>query len=105
MIFKKGSIIVVYMKDPREKYFGVFYSLNSSGLLMKGLDLSSFDDFSRHASSGEQDCILPSSVFIPMGRIEKIYLDEGTENMPSLSVRFKKINGKSLKKFLGEKED
>jgi hypothetical protein len=89
--FLRGSMVVVTLGNPRDKFWGMILALAPEGLSMSGLELASFDDFVVMVKDG--DSFTPSIVFFPMHRIERIELDLPDGNLPSLSQRFSSKTG------------
>ena len=91
-LFLAGSMVLVTLSNPREKFWGMVLSLNQAGVSLRGIDLHSFEDFIQLVRSGE-----PASatvVFFPMHRIERIELDAKNGDIPSLAEQFAAITGK-----------
>lgn len=84
--FSAGSMVVVTLGNPRDKFWGTILSLAPEGLSMSGIELASFDDLV--AMVKDQESFNPAVVFFPMHRIERIELDLPDGNLPSLSQRF-----------------
>jgi hypothetical protein len=84
--FLAGSMVVVTLANPRDKFWGVILALAPEGLSMRGIELASFDDFVVMVKDGES--FSPAVVFFPMHRIERIELDLPDGSLPSLSQRF-----------------
>lgn len=84
--FSSGSMVVVTLGNPRDKFWGMILSLAPEGLSMSGIELASFDDLV--AMVKDQESFNPAVVFFPMHRIERIELDLPDGNLPSLSQRF-----------------
>jgi len=99
-MIKKNSLVVAYLKEPREQIWGVLLSLDQSGLVIKGISLDSFDDWCRQVAKGEEIIGL-SEMFIPSLRVEKILLDEKVGNLPSFSDRFQMKVGMTIQEWLG----
>ena len=89
--FLRGSMVVVTLGNPRDKFWGMILALAPEGLSMSGLELASFDDFVVMVKDGES--FTPSIVFFPMHRIERIELDLPDGNLLSLSQRFSSQTG------------
>jgi len=98
---EQNSIAIAYLKEPREKIWGVVVKLDQTGLIIKGLDLNSFDDWCSQIARGEEQLIGLSIIFFPTARIEKIVLDETTGSAPSLSDKFHSIVGMKVQDYLG----
>ena len=92
-----GSMVLVTLNDPREKFWGLLLSLDQAGISLRGIDLHSLDDFAQLMKSGEPAS--PSAVFFPMHRIERVELDARNGEIPSLAEQFTAKAGKSAKIF------
>jgi hypothetical protein len=89
--FSAGSMVVVTLGNPRDKFWGMILSLAPEGLSMSGIELASFDDLV--AMVKDEESFNPAVVFFPMHRIERIELDLPDGNLPSLSQRFSAKTG------------
>jgi hypothetical protein len=89
--FSPGSMVVVTLGNPRDKFWGMILGLAAEGLSMSGIELASFEDFVVMVKDGES--FSPSVVFFPMHRIERIELDLPDGNLPSISQRFSTKTG------------
>ena len=89
--FSPGSIVVVTLGNPRDKFWGMILGLAPEGLSLTGIELASFEDFVVMVRDGEP--FTPAVVFFPMHRIERIDLDLPDGNLPSLSQRFSTKTG------------
>lgn len=93
-----GDSVVLVLHTPREKLLGLVQDLTPTGLFLRGIDLSYFDDWCSSIANG--DPYLPmSDYFFPMWRIERIIRDEGSEDSPSMATIFEQRTGKSLVEF------
>lgn len=84
--FLSGSIVMVTLGNPRDKFWGMILALAPEGLGMSGIELAGFEDFILMVKDGEP--FSPAVVFFPMHRIERIELDLPDGSLPSLSQRF-----------------
>lgn len=89
--FLTGSMVVVTLGNPRDKFWGMILSLAPEGLSLSGIELASFEDFVVMVKDGE--AFSPAIVFFPMHRIERIELDLPDGSLPSLSQRFSAKTG------------
>jgi hypothetical protein len=89
--FSPGSMVIVTLGNPRDKFWGMILALAPEGLSMAAVELASFEDFVLMVKDGESFC--PAIVFFPMHRIERIELDLPDGNLPSLSQRFSAKTG------------
>ncbi|MFQ5700573.1 MAG: hypothetical protein ACE5HU_01875 [Acidobacteriota bacterium] len=104
-LFSRGSIIIVYLREPRERIWGMMTELAPVGVSMRGLDLDCFDEWLRAVAGGEEDGIGISSRFYPMARIERILMDEPTGSAPSLDARCKERTGRGLRDHLADRAE
>jgi hypothetical protein len=95
-----GVPVVLYLQMPREKLFGVLLSLQPAGIIIRGVDLSVFDDWLRQELHGEEG-IGPSTFFYPMARVERMERDESAGPIESFSDRFLRQVGRSVLEALG----
>jgi methylmalonyl-CoA epimerase len=95
-----GDAVLLYLRDPHEKMWGVLRERDASGLTLEGLDLASFDAWTAQVERGEEG-ISPSVLFLPMTRVERVLLDRGTPNLPSLSDGFLRRTGRTVQSELG----
>jgi len=100
---KLYSPVIVSLQNPKEKLWGVLLSLDPSGVTLRGIDLSSFDDWSRHVANGEGGMAL-STLFIPMHRIERLNLDETQGVIVSYADMFGARVGKTIHEHLELRE-
>jgi hypothetical protein len=89
--FQPGSMVVVNLGNPRDKFWGRILALAAEGLSISGIELASFEDFVVMVKDGES--FTPAVVFFPMHRIERIELDLPDGSLPSLSQRFSAKTG------------
>lgn len=93
-----GDSVILVLHSPREKLLGLLQDLTPSGVFVRGIDLSYFDDWCRSIANDEP--FLPmSDYFLPMWRIERIVRDEGTGDTPSMAALFEQRTGKDLVEF------
>jgi hypothetical protein len=96
------SIVVVSLHSPKEKLWGELIDMTITGVTLRGLDLSSFDDFISQILHPEGDRMGLPTLFFPMLRIERIALDEARGSIPSLAEVFEKKVGRSLPEYLAQ---
>ena len=101
-LFLPGSMVLVTLNTPREKFWGMLLSLDQAGISLRGIDLPSLDDFAQLVKSGE--ATIASAVFFPMHRIERVELDAANGEIPSLADQFAAKAGKSASKFFQRPE-
>jgi len=84
--FRRGTMVVATLGNPREKFWGVILSLTPEGASLCGIELASFEDLVSIVKEG--DLFTASVVFFPMHRLERVELDLPDGAIPSLSQRF-----------------
>ena len=99
-----GSPVLLYLREPQEKMWGVLRRLDAAGVVAEGIDLSSFDDWLAQIERGEDSVVGPSVLFIPMARVERVLLDRSSGLLPSLAERFERRVGRSVQQVLAEIE-
>ena len=93
-----GDSVVIVLHTPREKILGLVQDLTPTGVFVRGIDLSYFDDWCRSIVNGEE--YLPmSDYFFPMWRVERMVRDESSHSTPSMAEIFEQRTGKSLVEF------
>jgi hypothetical protein len=95
---KTGESVVVILQNPREKIVGVLHEISNSGIFVRGVDLTYFDDWTRSIANNEP--YLPmQDYFFPMWRVERISKDESSFEMPSMADQFEQRTGLSFTDF------
>jgi hypothetical protein len=84
--FQPGTMVVVTLANPREKFWGAILALTAEGLSLRGIELASFEDLVALIKEGEPFSL--GVVFFPMHRVERMELDLADGSIPSLSQRF-----------------
>ncbi len=96
-----GSIVIVHLVNPTEKLWGLLESLDGTGVVLRGINLSSFDDWMLQARRQEKPSLGLSTTFMPMFRVERIFLDEQVGEVESYRQRFERSVGVTVEEFLG----
>ena len=89
--FRAGALVIATLSNPREKFWGAILNLSPVGLSLRGVDLSSFDDFITQIRDGEP--FNSGVMFFPMHRLERLELDLPEGNILSLAQRFAQKTG------------
>ncbi len=89
-----GALIVLHCCNPKEKMWGLLLRVDALGVVVRGLDLNSVDDWFRQEASGEPAMLAPSTQFVPMHRIERMFLDESTGGVPGYGDRYRTSCGR-----------
>ncbi|WP_306592005.1 hypothetical protein [Geothrix sp. 21YS21S-4] len=100
--FRPGDLVVALLQSPRERLWGRLLDLDASGFALRGVDLSPWEEILTLVRTGEADQVALATRFIPMHRLETLYLDEPSSGAPSLSETFRERTGREAVDFLGE---
>jgi len=95
------SIVIVHLVNPTEKFWGVLLQLDPSGLTLRGINVRSFDDWMFQAVRGESQSLGLSTMFVPLFRVERIFLDEKIGEVDSYRQRFEGQVGCTVEEYLG----
>jgi hypothetical protein len=101
VLIRPGSIVLVHVQSPTEKFWGVLLALDAIGLQLRGLNISSFDDWMGQAARGQSPTLGPATMFMPLLRVERLFLDEQIGTVESYSQRFQQRVGLSVEEYLG----
>lgn len=96
-----GSPVILYLQNPKEKVWGLLISLEASGVVVRGLDLQTFDDWMRQEARNADRDLGPCTLFYPMHRIERVERDETIGPVPGYADRFSREVGRSPEQVLG----
>ncbi len=98
-----GDLVVVSCAGPREKFWGVLFTLSAAGVTLRGLPVDAFEDFLRQCSTGGAQLLGAVTLFLPTHRIERVELDESAGVAEGLAARFRRVVGRDPKQeLLGE---
>lgn len=75
--------------------WGILLSINTYGITLRGIDINSFQDWTRSIANQTETMGL-STMFFPMIRIEKVTLDESLGHFKSFSDQFYDRVGKQV---------
>lgn len=96
-----NSLVIVHLVNPTEKFWGVLLSLDTSGLTLRGVNVSSFDDWMFQIARQEERTLGLSTMFVPLSRVERIFLDEQVGEVESYRQRFESNVGEAVETLLG----
>lgn len=94
--FEPSSLVIVNLVNPKEKFFGTLRALSSAGVTMRAINLDSFEDWIRQIANGEGSEIDMITMFVPLFRVERIFLDEPSGDIQSYAQRFEQVVGKRM---------
>ena len=100
--FDESALVIVNLVNPKEKFFGVLGSLSAAGVTIRAINLDSFEDWIRQiAHADDEPEIAMITMFIPLFRVERIFLDEPAGIIKSYGERFEDVVGMPVRKYLG----
>jgi hypothetical protein len=99
--FEKSALVIVNLINPKEKFFGVLSALSPAGVTIRGINLDSFDDWIHQIARNEDLDLDLITMFVPLFRVERIFLDEPCGSVKSFSQRFEDVAGMTLQRHLG----
>ena len=101
--FEPSSLVIVNLVNPKEKFFGILGALSAAGVTLRGINLDSFDDWIRQLArhDDEEPEITMVTMFVPLFRVERIFLDEPSGAIRSYAQRFEDVVGRPIREYLG----
>jgi hypothetical protein len=103
-VIRPGSLVIVHLINPTEKFWGILQELAITGVMLRGINVSSFDDWMAQASRQGDQALGLSTMFVPLFRVERIFLDEAVGEVESYRQRFQRRVGVSVERYLGLEE-
>jgi hypothetical protein len=98
--FAPGQLVVVILHSPRERLWGALLGLEAPGLALRGIDVLPWEEVLSLVRQGLGDQVSLSTRFVPMYRIESLYLDERSSGVPGLGEVFLARTGIDPIRFL-----
>ena len=102
MPFQSGDLVVVVLQAPRERIWGCLLGLDAAGIRLRGLDLTPWTEVLSLVRTGEAEQVALGTRFLPMHRVEAMYLDETSSGAPSLADTFQRATGLDPRVFLSQ---
>lgn len=97
----KHAPVLLHLANPTEKFWGILESLDGTGIVVRGIGLSSFDEWARQVAQQRPAALGLSTMFVPMLRVERVFLDEQIGEVESYCQRFERRVGMSVESYLG----
>ena len=94
------SLVVIHCANPREKHWGLVVGMDSLGVVVRGLDLESVEDWLSQELRGGDPMIVPSTFFVPTHRLVRIDLDESGPMVTGYGDRFFREAGRDVRRAL-----
>lgn len=100
-MLETGSIVILNLENPKEKILGKLISISPSGIVIKGVNVNSFNEWMNQLSQPHAiPAIVPTTIFFPMHRVLSCYLDEDLGEVPSFSSQFKEKTQQEIHQVL-----
>lgn len=99
--FDPSSLVIVNLINPKEKFFGMLAALSPAGVTIRAINLDAFDDWVHQIARQEEVSLDLVKMFVPLFRVERIFLDEPSGAIKSYSERFHETVGQTVHEFLG----
>ncbi len=100
--FQRGQLVVAVLHSPRERLWGRLLGLEDSGVALRGLELTPWEDILTLVRNGQSDHISLGTRFVPLHRLETLYLDEASSGVRSLAQEFQDRTGLDPQAFLSD---
>ena len=100
-MFEPSAIVLVHLANPAEKFWGVLQRLDSTGVVLQGINVSSFEEWMIQASRDEPPTLGLATMFLPLFRVERMFLDEQIGAVESYRQRFGTRVGIPIERYLG----
>jgi hypothetical protein len=97
---KTGEYILLHLVNPREKFWGILRDRDASGITVRGLSLEGFEGWLHEIARQEPVTVTPATVFFPLHRIERIFVDETAGDFVSFADRFRRTVGEDARYYL-----
>jgi hypothetical protein len=95
-----GALVVLHCANPREKHWGLLLRMDSLGVVVRGLDLDSVEDWLAQERGGGDPLLAPSTFFVPTHRLIRIDLDESGPVVTGYGDRFRRESGRDVRQAL-----
>ncbi|PYQ32963.1 MAG: hypothetical protein DMF57_11010 [Acidobacteria bacterium] len=99
--FDISSLVILNLVNPKEKFFGVLNALSPAGITVRAINLDSFEDWLRQIAREDEPNLGLITMFVPLFRVERIFLDEPSGAIKSFAQRFEDVVGMTLQEYLG----
>lgn len=96
-----GSLVVAHLVDPSEKLWGRLEELGPAGVTLRAMNLGSFDDWSAELAREGRSSLGLATMFVPLHRVERIFLDERVGDVESYAERFARRVGRPVGAVIG----
>ena len=99
--FEKSALVIINLVNPKEKFFGILSALSPAGVTLRAINLDSFDDWIHQIARDDEPDLDLVTMFVPLFRVERIFLDEPAGAIKSYSQRFEDVVGRTVLEHAG----
>jgi hypothetical protein len=92
-----GSVVIVHCTAPREKLWGLLLRIDAVGAVIRGMDLTSVDDWIRQEARGDLAAIGPTTFLLPSHRLVRVDLDESAPLVDGYADRYRHACGRDVR--------
>lgn len=96
-----GSIVTVHLVNPTEKFWGLLERLEPVGIVFRGISLDFFEQWLNELARDAESPLGCATQFVPLFRVERVFLDEPVGEVESYRARFERRTGRSAAAVLG----
>jgi hypothetical protein len=100
MTIRKGALVLVHLVNPTEKFWGTLNRLETVGVTFRGISLDSFEEWLTEIARREPTGLGLATMFVPLFRVERIFLDEEVGEVESYRQRFERRVGARVEEFV-----
>ena len=98
--FDPSSLVILNLVNPKEKFFGVLSALSPAGITVRAINLDAFEDWMRQLARGDDPNLDLITMFVPLFRVERVFLDEPSGMIKSYGQRFEEVVGMTIQQYL-----
>lgn len=91
--------VIIYLQNPREKYWGVLHDSTPAGVWLSGTGLRNLEEWLNFGFRQGDPAPAFTTTFFPMHRVEKITVDETEGGIPSLKATILERTGTEPESF------
>lgn len=95
-----GTLVLVHLHSPKEKYWGLLRALTPAGVTVRGIDVAVFDDWARQFATGGEIELGAATLFFPLYRVEKMFEDARIGSVAAYHERFLEMVGRDVRDVL-----
>ena len=100
MTIRRGALVLVHLVNPTEKFWGTLERLETVGVTFRGISLDSFEVWVTGLARRESSGLGLATMFVPLFRVERIFLDEEVGEVESYRRRFERRVGARVDNFV-----